>query len=68
MDAILVTELNQWNRTAQDLAQTLDDLHGRKLSVLAQAALSFDLSTTTGKLMRTIHGPALGSSTPSTPK
>jgi putative DNA-invertase from lambdoid prophage Rac len=34
--------------------QTLDDLHGWKVSVLAQNGLSFDLSTSTGKLMRTI--------------
>ena len=34
--------------------QTLDDLHGWKVSVLAQTGLSFDLSTASGKLMRTI--------------
>ena len=33
--------------------QTLDDLHGWKVSVLAQTGLSFDLSTASGKLMRT---------------
>ena len=34
--------------------QTLDDLHSWKVSVLAQHGLTFDLSTSSGKLMRTI--------------
>jgi putative DNA-invertase from lambdoid prophage Rac len=54
IDAILVTELSRWGRSTQDLVRTLDDLHGSKVSVLAQTGLSFDLSTSTGKLMRTI--------------
>jgi putative DNA-invertase from lambdoid prophage Rac len=54
IDAILVTELSRWGRSTQDLVQSLDDLHGWKVSVLAQTGLSFDLSTSSGKLMRTI--------------
>ena len=54
IDAILVTELSRWGRSTQDLVETLDDLHGWKVSVLAQTGLSFDLSTASGKLMRTI--------------
>jgi putative DNA-invertase from lambdoid prophage Rac len=54
IDSILVTELSRWGRSTQDLVQTLDDLHSWKVSVLAQAGLSFDLSTASGKLMRTI--------------
>jgi DNA invertase Pin-like site-specific DNA recombinase len=54
IDAILVTELSRWGRSTQDLVQTLDDLHSWKVSVLAQSGLSFDLSTASGKLMRTI--------------
>jgi putative DNA-invertase from lambdoid prophage Rac len=54
IEAILVTELSRWGRSTQVLVQTLDDLHGWKVSVLAQNGLSFDLSTPTGKLMRTI--------------
>jgi putative DNA-invertase from lambdoid prophage Rac len=50
----LVTELSRWGRSTQDLVQTLDDLHGWKVSVLAQTGLTFDLSTSSGKLMRTI--------------
>jgi putative DNA-invertase from lambdoid prophage Rac len=52
--AILVTELGRWGRSTQYLAQTLADLHGWKVSVLARTGLSFDLSTASGKLMRTI--------------
>jgi len=37
-----------------DLVKTLDDLHSWRVSVLAQNGLSFDLSTSSGKLMRTI--------------
>ena len=54
IDAILVTELSRWGRSTQDLVQTLDDLHSWKVSVPAQTGLSFDLSTASGKLMRTI--------------
>ena len=54
--AIQVTELSRWGRSTQDLVQTLDDLHGWKVSVLAQTGLSFDLSTASGKLMRTSAG------------
>ena len=31
-------ELSRWGRSTQDLVQTLDDLHGWKVSVLAQTA------------------------------
>jgi DNA invertase Pin-like site-specific DNA recombinase len=54
IDAILVTELSRWGRSTQDLVKTLDDMHGWKVSVLAQTGLSFDLSTPSGKLMRTV--------------
>jgi putative DNA-invertase from lambdoid prophage Rac len=54
IDAILVAELSRWGRSTQDLVQILDDLHSWKVSVLALNGLSFDLSTSSGKLMRTI--------------
>jgi putative DNA-invertase from lambdoid prophage Rac len=54
IDAVLVTELSRWGRSTQDLVQTLDDLHGWGVSVLAQTGLTFDLNTANGKLMRTI--------------
>jgi DNA invertase Pin-like site-specific DNA recombinase len=47
-------ELRRWGRSTQDLVETLDDLHCWKVSILAQTGLSFDLSTASGKLMRTI--------------
>jgi putative DNA-invertase from lambdoid prophage Rac len=50
----LVTELSRWGRSTQDLVQTLDDLHGWNVGVLAQTGLSFDLSAANGKLMRNI--------------
>jgi putative DNA-invertase from lambdoid prophage Rac len=54
IDAILVTELSRWGRSTQGLVQTLEDLHGWKVSVLAQTGLLFDFGTSSGKLMRTI--------------
>jgi putative DNA-invertase from lambdoid prophage Rac len=54
IEAVLVTELSRWGRSTQDLVHTLDDLHSWNVSVLAQTGLSFDLSTASGKLMRTI--------------
>jgi putative DNA-invertase from lambdoid prophage Rac len=52
--AILVTEPLRWGRSTQDRVLTLDDLHSWKVSVLAQTGLSFDLSTASGQLIRTI--------------
>src|SRR5262245_59294705 len=52
--AVLVTELSRWGRSTSDLVGTLDELHARGVSVLAQTGLSFDLATPEGKLMRTI--------------
>src|SRR5262245_38928799 len=51
--AVLVTELSRWGRSS-DLVCTLDELHARGVSVLAQTGLSFDLATPEGKLMLTI--------------
>ena len=47
IDAILVTD-DRWGRSTQDLVQTIDDLHGWRVSVLAQTGLSFDPSTASG--------------------
>ena len=51
---LALAKAREIGRSTQDLVQTLDDLHGWKVSVLAQTGLSFDLSTASGKLMRTI--------------
>ena len=60
IDAILVTELSRWGRSTQALVQTLDDLHSWKVSALAQTGLSFDLSASSGKLMRAIMASEVG--------
>ena len=52
--AVLVTELSRWGRSTADLVGTLDNLHGWGVSVLALNGQSFDLSTATGKMMRSI--------------
>jgi putative DNA-invertase from lambdoid prophage Rac len=52
--SMLAIPFCRWGRSTPDLVQTLDDLHGRGVSVLALNGLSFDLSTSNGKLMRTI--------------
>ena len=54
IDAVLVSELTRWGRSTQDLVATLNDMHAWGVSVLAQTGLSFDLSTSSGKLMSTI--------------
>jgi putative DNA-invertase from lambdoid prophage Rac len=52
----LVTELSRWGRSTQGLVQTLDDLHGWKVSVLAQTGLSFDLGTRKWQAHAQHHG------------
>ena len=56
IDAVLVTELSRWSRSTVDLVQTLNDMHAWGVSVIAQTGLSFDLNTSSGKLMATIFG------------
>ncbi len=52
--AVLVTELSRWGRSTSDLVDTLDELHGWKVCVIAQTGLSFDLATPQGRLLRTL--------------
>jgi DNA invertase Pin-like site-specific DNA recombinase len=54
IDAILVTELSRWGRSTKDLVETLDELYGQGISVLALNGQSFDLGTANGRLMRTL--------------
>ena len=51
IDAILVTELTRWGRSTLDLIQTLQDLQGWAVSLIAQTGLQFDLSTPQGRLI-----------------
>lgn len=54
IDVVLVTELSRWGRSTQDLLHTLNDLHSRDVSLIAQTGQSFDLGTPQGKLMLTL--------------
>lgn len=51
IDAVLVTELTRWGRSTQDLMDTLGQLAGWDVSLIAQTGLTFDLSTPQGKLI-----------------
>lgn len=51
IDAILVTELTRWGRSTLDLIQTLQDLQGWAVSLIAQTGLQFDLTTPQGRLI-----------------
>ncbi len=51
IDAVLVTELTRWGRSTQDLMDTLGQLAGWDVSLIAQTGLAFDLSTPQGKLI-----------------
>ena len=51
IDAVLVTEMTRWGRSTQDLMNTLGDLAGWDVSLIAQTGLTFDLSTPQGKLI-----------------
>jgi putative DNA-invertase from lambdoid prophage Rac len=54
IDAVLVTELSRWGRGTLDLLRTLEELEGRRVSVIAMNGLAFDLSTPHGRMMATI--------------
>jgi DNA invertase Pin-like site-specific DNA recombinase len=49
IDAVLVTEMTRWGRSTQDLMDTLGQLAGWDVSLIAQTGLTFDLSTPQGK-------------------
>lgn len=51
IDAVLVTEMTQWGRSTQDLMDTMGELAGWDVSLIAQTGLTFDLSTPQGKLV-----------------
>ena len=54
IDAVLVTELSRWGRGTLDLLRTLEELEGRRVSVIALNGLAFDLSTPHGRMMATV--------------
>ncbi len=50
IDAVLVTELSRWGRSALDLLHTLRELEARRVSVIAMGGPAFDLSTPHGRM------------------
>ncbi|PVE49893.1 recombinase family protein [Rhizobium rhizogenes] len=53
IDAILVTELSRWGRSTIDLLNTLRELEGWKVSVIAMNGMTFDLSSPHGRMLAT---------------
>ena len=54
IDAVLVTELSRWGRSATDLLATLRELEARRVSLVALNGMAFDLSTPHGRMMATV--------------
>ena len=54
IDAVLVTELSRWGRSAQDLLDTLYKLAGWNVSVVAMSGMTFELGTPHGRRMATM--------------
>lgn len=54
IDAVLVTELSRWGRSTGDLLDTLGQLAGWKVSVVALAGMTFELDTPHGRMMATL--------------
>jgi putative DNA-invertase from lambdoid prophage Rac len=54
IDAILVTKVTRWGRSAFDLVQTLHDLQAWNVFLIAQTGLQFDLSTPQGKVVASL--------------
>ena len=54
IDAILVTELSRWGRSTQDLLDSLTQLAGWQVSVVAMSGMTFELNTPHGRMMATL--------------
>lgn len=54
IDAVLVTELSRWGRSTQDLLDTLNQLAGWNVSVVAMNGMTFELTTPHGRMMATM--------------
>lgn len=54
IDAVLVSELSRWGRSTQDLLDTLNQLAGWKVSVVAMSGMTFELDTPHGRMMATM--------------
>lgn len=53
IDAILITELSRWGRSTIDLLNTLRELEGWKVSIIAMSGMTFDLSSPHGRMLAT---------------
>lgn len=54
IDAVLVTELSRWGRSTIDLLNTLRELEGWKVSVIAMNGMAFDLASPHGRMLATL--------------
>jgi putative DNA-invertase from lambdoid prophage Rac len=54
IDVILMTELSRWGRSTIDLLHTLRDLEAHGVSLAALNGMTFDLSTSVGRMMATM--------------
>lgn len=54
IDAVLVTELSRWGRSTQDLLETMDQLAGWNVSIVAMSGMTFELNTPHGRMMATM--------------
>ena len=54
IDAVLVTELSRRGRSTQDLLQTLEQLAGWNISIVAMSGMTFELNTPHGRMMATM--------------
>lgn len=54
IDAVLVTELSLWGRSTQDLLDTLNQLAGWNVSVVAMSGMTFELESPHGRMMATL--------------
>jgi putative DNA-invertase from lambdoid prophage Rac len=54
IDAVLVTELSRWGRSTQDLLDTLNQLAGWNVSVVAMSGMTFELDSPHGRMLATM--------------
>ena len=54
IDAVLVNEFSRWERSTQDLLDTLYRLAGWQVSVVAMSGMTFELGTPHGRMIATI--------------
>lgn len=54
IDAVLVTELSRWGRSTQNLLDTLNQLSGWNVSVVAMSGMTFELESPHGRMMATM--------------